>query len=194
MAVGRERCNLNKSLFFSCLQNNRLFVLINKILKLQNSYNLHTNSHSCHINTTCYWTSSSTITQLFVFCLQQVHKYLPRCVWSKVILSCKTTGFIWPVQTVQYIDTNHRLTLILNHTDGNILVSYSKICFLRQETPQVWSTTYRRHSVGWLDIKMMSKLTVEYFLTHRLMKRLVQPWIMEYYRSMQVTMHIRACR
>ena len=152
---------------------------------------MHTNPQSRHTNTACYWASSSTVLQLSVFCLQQVYKYLPRCLWSKGIWPCRTAFFTWPVQTMHYIATEHRLALTPNRIDCNNLVSYRNICFLRQEKPQLWSTTYRRHPVGWLNIQLMFKLTVIYFVTHHITKRSVQQRIMEYYHSMHVTMNFR---
>ena len=167
-----------------------LFALMIKILKFQNLQNLQKTNKAAtptqHVTEFLQVQSRSCL-----FCLQQVYKYLPLCMWSKGMWPCRTIGFKWRVQTVQYIATEHRLTLIPNRVDCNNLDSYRKICFLRQEMPQIWSTTYRRQPVGWLHIELMFKLTVMYFVTHHITKRLVQQWIMEYYQSMQVTMHFR---
>ena len=59
------------------------FIVVIKILELQNLQHLQTNPKSCHTNTTNFellQVQTTARRQLFVFCLQQAHKYLPRCM------------------------------------------------------------------------------------------------------------------
>ena len=56
------------------------FTVSIKILKFKEHNIFKYNPQNCHTKTICLCAASSTVSQLFVFCLQQVYKYLPRCM------------------------------------------------------------------------------------------------------------------